>query len=126
MSNSSIGKRIRQYREARYMKQEDLAEKTNLSVTYIGMIERGERLPRLDKFIEIANALEVSSELLLADVLTTGYKVKNSRLTEQLEKLSGEDRDCIYEVVETMIKHSQKKIGQTQVHVRKCTDLFCL
>ena len=110
MSNSSIGKRIRQYREARYMKQEDLAERTNLSVTYIGMIERWERLPRLDKFIEIANALEVSSELLLADVLTTGYKVQNSRLTEQLEKLSDEDRNRIYEVVETMVKHSQKKI----------------
>ena len=54
--------------------------------------------------------MEVSSELLLADVLTTGYKIKNSRLTEQLEKLSDEDRNRIYEVVETMVKHSQKKI----------------
>lgn len=44
------------------------------------------------------------------DVLTTGYKVKNSRLTEQLEKLSDEDCNRIYEVVETMVKHSQKKI----------------
>ena len=44
------------------------------------------------------------------DVLTTGYKVKNSRLTEQFEKLSDEDRNRIYEVVETMVKHSQKKI----------------
>jgi hypothetical protein len=44
------------------------------------------------------------------DVLTTRYKVKNSRLTEQLEKLSDEDRNRIYEVVETMVKHSQKKI----------------
>ena len=73
--NLYIGKRIRQCREERGMKQEDLAEKTNLSVTYIGMIERGERLPRLNKFIEIANALKVTSELLLSDVLTTGYNV---------------------------------------------------
>lgn len=109
MSNLSIGKRIRQYREAKYMRQEDLAEKTKLSVTYIGMIERGERLPRLDKFIEIANALEISSDLLLADVLITGYTVKSSKITEQLEKLSEEDRNRIYDVVNTMIKHSQKK-----------------
>ncbi len=109
MPNSSIGKRIRQYREAKYMRQDDLAEKTNLSVTYIGMIERGERLPRLDKFIEIANALEVSADLLLADVLTTGYKVKSSKLTEQIEKLSEEDRLRIYDVIDTMITHSRKK-----------------
>ena len=109
MSNSSIGKRIRQYREAKYMRQDDLAERTNLSVTYIGMIERGERLPRLDKFIEIANALEVSADLLLADVLVTGYKVKISKLSEQLEKLPEVDRKCIYDVVETMIKHNQNK-----------------
>jgi transcriptional regulator with XRE-family HTH domain len=107
--NVSIGKRIRQYREEQRMTQEKLAEKTNLSVTYIGMIERGERLPRLDKFIEIANALGVSSELLLADVLVTGYKVKISKIAEQLEKLPEEERTRIYEVVETMIKHGQKK-----------------
>lgn len=109
MLNTSIGKRIRQYRIAHKMKQEELAEKANLSVTYIGMIERGERLPRLDTFIEIANALEVSADLLLADVLVTGYKVKNSKLNEQLEMLSDEDRNRIYEVVETMVKHSHKK-----------------
>jgi transcriptional regulator with XRE-family HTH domain len=109
MSKTSIGKRIRQYREAKYMRQDDLAEKTNLSVTYIGMIERGERLPRLDKFIEIANALEVSADLLLADVITTGYKVKSSKLTEQIEKLSEEDRLRIYDVIDTMINHSHKK-----------------
>lgn len=107
--NVSIGKRIRQYREEQCMTQEKLAEKTNLSVTYIGMIERGERLPRLDKFIEIANALEVSSELLLADVLVTGYKVKISKIAEQLEKLPDEERTRIYEIVETMIKHGQNK-----------------
>ena len=34
---------------------EDARDEDNLAA-YIGMIERGERLPRLDKFIEIANA----------------------------------------------------------------------
>ena len=109
MSNSSIGKRIRQYREEQRMTQEKLAEKTNLSVTYIGMIERGERLPRLDKFIEIANALKVSSELLLSDVLATGYNVKISKLAEQLEKLPEEERKRIYGTVEALIKYSQNK-----------------
>ncbi len=109
MKHKSVGRRIREYREARYMKQEELAERTGLSVTYIGMIERGERTPHLDKFIEIANALEVSADLLLADVLTTGYKVKSNALAERLEELSDEDRRRIYAVVEAMLNFSRKK-----------------
>ena len=40
----SIGKYIRQYRTERKMRQEDLAEKANISPNYIGMIERGEKI----------------------------------------------------------------------------------
>ena len=107
--NLLIGKRIRQYREERGMKQEDLAKLTKLSVTYIGMIERGERLPRLDKFIDIVNALEVSPDLLLADVLVARYKVKDSILAQELEKLPEDDRACIYEVVKAIVRYEQNK-----------------
>lgn len=44
MSNSMIGKRIRFYREAKKWSQEVFAEKLGLSLTYIGMIERGEKI----------------------------------------------------------------------------------
>ena len=109
MNTSSIGKRIRRYREAKGWRQEDFAEKTGLSVTYTGMIERGEKLPRLETFITIANVLEVSADLLLADVLTTGYTVKFSELTEKIASLSPSERDRIYSVVDTMIKFEQNK-----------------
>lgn len=36
----SIGRNIRKYRMAQNLRQEDLAEKTGLSVNYIGAIER--------------------------------------------------------------------------------------
>lgn len=73
MNTSSIGKRIRKYRKAKGWRQEDFAEKIGLSVTYTGMIERGEKIPKLETFITIANALEVSADVLLADVLSIGY-----------------------------------------------------
>ena len=47
MSNGMIGKRIRFYREAKKWSQEVFAEKLGLSLTYIGMIERGEKIPKL-------------------------------------------------------------------------------
>lgn len=51
-------------------RQEAFAEKIGLSVTYTGMIERGEKIPKLETFIIIATVLEASADLLLADVKT--------------------------------------------------------
>lgn len=109
MNTSSIGKRIRKYREAKGWRQEDFAEKIGLSVTYTGMIERGEKVPKLETFITIANVLEVSADLLLADVLLTGYNVKSSEMTEEIASLTPFERDRIYSVVNTMIKFEKKK-----------------
>lgn len=110
MNFDSIGKNIRKYRIGRKLRQEDLAEKTGLSVTYIGMIERGEKIPSLETFISITNALGVSSDMILADVIETGYTVKNSLLDEKLSKLTKEDREKIYAVIDTMIKYSRYNI----------------
>ena len=104
----SIGKNIRKYRLARKLRQEDLAELTGLSTNYIGSVERGEKLPALDTFIVIANELNVSSDMLLCDVLKTGYAVKHSILSEKLDKLTIDERNRIYEVIDTMAKHSSK------------------
>lgn len=103
MNTSSIGKRIRKYREAKGWRQEDFAEKIGLSVTYTGMIERGEKVPKLETFITIANALGVSADLLLSDVLSTGYNVKSSEMTEEIASLSPRERDRIYSIVSSMI-----------------------
>jgi len=103
----SIGKNIRTYRIKKKLRQEDLAELTELSVTYIGMVERGEKIPALETFIKILNALEVSADVILADVLNKGYEIKGSLLTEQLSTLSQEDREKVYDVIATLVKHSK-------------------
>lgn len=108
MKLDTIGKNIRKYRLAKKLRQEDLAEKAGLSANYIGMVERGEKIPSLETFIKILNALEVSSDMVLADVLETGYTVKNSILNEKLDKLAPEDRSKIYEVIDTLLKHSKQ------------------
>lgn len=85
-----------------------MAEKTDLTTNYIGMIERGEKIPSLETFINILNSLGVSADMVLSDVLDNGYKVKDSLLNEKLEKLVPEDRNRIYEVIDTMMKHSKQ------------------
>lgn len=108
MDTSSIGKRIRKYRESRGWRQEEFAEKIGLSVTYTGMIERGEKVPRLETFIHIANVLEVSADLLLADVLKAQYEIKSSEITDAIALLKPHERDRIYSVIEAMIEFENK------------------
>jgi len=108
MDTSSIGKRIRKYRESRGWRQEEFAEKIGLSVTYTGMIERGEKVPRLETFIHIANVLEVSADLLLADVLKAQYEIKSSEITDAIALLKPHERDRIYSVIEVMIEFENK------------------
>ena len=108
MKLDTIGKNIRKFREIKKLRQDDLAEKTDLTTNYIGMIERGEKIPSLETFINILNSLGVSADMVLSDVLDNGYKVKDSLLNEKLEKLVPEDRNRIYEVIDAMMKHSKQ------------------
>ncbi|MGN1112176.1 MAG: helix-turn-helix domain-containing protein [Acutalibacteraceae bacterium] len=109
MKLDTIGRNIREYRLAKKLRQEDLAEKAGLSANYIGMVERGEKTPSLETFIALINVLEVSADVILADVLSNGYTVKNSLLNEKLSTLPAEEREKIYEIIDVFIKQRKKK-----------------
>ncbi len=106
MELKSIGRNIRKYRLMRKLRQADLAEKADLSINYVGAIERGEKIPSLETLLVIINALGVSADMILADVIDNGYTVKDSLLAEKLDKLSADDRIRIYAVIDAMVKHS--------------------
>ena len=64
-----VGRRIRQLRVSRVgrMTQEDLSERAHISVSFLSMIERGERSPHLETLASIAEALGVR----IADLFRT-------------------------------------------------------
>ncbi len=107
MELSAIGKRIRKYRKAKGWRQEDFAEKIGLSVTYTGMLERGEKTPKLETFITIANVLGVSPDLLLADVVNAQYEIKSSELIDELSTLKPAAKDRILHVIRAMIDYEK-------------------
>ncbi len=109
MKWETIGSNIRKYRLEKKMRQEDLAEKTGLTANYIGIVERGEKIPSLETFVVILNALEISADMVLCDVVEQGYNIKNSILNEKISKLSESDRYRIYDVIDTLIKHSKRE-----------------
>lgn len=104
MDLSGIGKQIREARLQKSWNQDQLAEKTNLSLAYIGMIERGEKIPKLETFIRIINTLEISADVVLQDVLVNGYQVRMSRYLEKMDQLSKEKQDDILEIVDVLLK----------------------
>lgn len=109
MDYHSIGRKIRDARKAKNLRQEDLAEQTGLSVKYIGMLERGEKMPALETLVKIANCLGVSSDMLLCEVLNMGYKVKDSQFAEKIEGLPKAEKDRIYDVVDILIRHAKNE-----------------
>ena len=56
MIDKRIGKRFKQRREAMGLTQEELSEKTGLSINYISIIERGASFPRCQRLITLLNA----------------------------------------------------------------------
>lgn len=62
-----IGQRIRKYRKAHGMSQEQLAEKVGISVTHMSHIETANTKLSLSVFVDIARALEVQTDDLLSD-----------------------------------------------------------
>lgn len=68
----ALGKRIRAQRKQLKMTQEELAEKAEISNSFLGHIERGTRKASLDTLVKICNALKASPNLLLQDSLDDG------------------------------------------------------
>jgi len=75
--------RLKKLRNKRNITQEHLAELADLSTVYISYVERGVRVPSLEKMIDICNALNCTMDELLDGFLTA--KPSNpSMSTEQL------------------------------------------
>lgn len=72
-----IGKRIKEARTRKKLSQAVLAEKVDLSTTYISYIENGYKCLSLNSLIMIANSLGVSSDELLQDALKNTTNISN-------------------------------------------------
>ena len=104
MSKKQIGKRIQARREEIGISQEQLAELVDMTPLSISFIETGRNATSMSTFIKITNALKASADVLLADVLDNGYKVKASQFGEMIEQAAPDKREQIFDVVSAMLK----------------------
>ena len=99
----TLGKRINEYREQKNWTQDQLDHYADLGDRYAGSVERGESFPRLVTLICIANALKVSTDQLLVDVLDVKPMIKATMLSEKIKDLPIEKQNQIMDYIEYVI-----------------------
>ncbi len=62
----TFGFKVKQLRQERGMSLSDLAQKTNISVSYLNEIEKGKKYPQAEKIAALAEALGVSYDWLIS------------------------------------------------------------
>lgn len=105
MTKENIGRRIREARTKRGMTQEQLAERTDITIVYLSELERGLKLPSLTVFVSIAETLHVSTDSLLRDDLESGKEYIYDDLTKKLDRLSPKQRVAVSEIIDAYIRN---------------------
>ena len=65
----AFGNRLRAYRRARHLTQEQLGELVGVSYQHIGMLERGKRSPSMEMLISLCYVLDCTCDSLFEDSL---------------------------------------------------------
>lgn len=104
MDLKAVGQRIKEAREAKNLTQEDLAAIVDLSPTHVSVIERGLKTTKLDTFVAIANALDVSADSLLIDVVTRSTTGVTNELSDMIAKLPVKERRKIIKAVRALVE----------------------
>ncbi|MHB9096074.1 MAG: helix-turn-helix domain-containing protein [Eubacteriales bacterium] len=107
MNYKMLGERIRAERMSHKMTQEALAEKANISVSFLGQIERGERKPSLETVVGVANALGVTVDYLLSDSYSIAPKSLVDELAFLVRERSEREIKTVIEVTKTLLNQKE-------------------
>lgn len=79
MSLQNLGAKIKSERQRRGLTQEQLAEKVDISLNFMSLIENGRNMS-VDTLIKIAKSLGVTVDYLLSDSI----EIQSDSITEQI------------------------------------------
>lgn len=96
MDYVDLGRRIRKQRTQLGWTQEALAERINVSTSFVGHVERGTRKASLETLVSMANALGVSLDYLMAGSLNT------SVIGPMPQSLNSDQRAALQEILSTI------------------------
>lgn len=104
----AIGKRVRNEREKKGMSQMRLAELSDLSVNTLSHIECGNTKFSLPSIIAIVNALGITVDCLLMDVVDNSLIQFKRELVEILDNCSKEEYTLLTDICKTTLETYRK------------------
>ena len=104
-----IGSRIREARINRHMSQADLAVKANISLPHISNIEKGKTSMKLESFIRIIEALQVSADSMIRPDIPEVRSLYQSEFDELLADCSPNELDSILRIVRELKSTMSKR-----------------
>lgn len=105
MDKQNMGDRIREARKKLNLTQEQLAEKLDVTVAYISEIERNLKLPSMPLFIKLVEALDVSSDYLLRDNVSTRNLYGDNILGRKLARLTPKQRVALEALIDVYLEY---------------------
>lgn len=109
MNKAALGLRIREARQKKGLSRQILAEKVLTSEVYLGEIERGLKMPSLNTFLRIVEALNISADYLLRDEVTSGKEYILDEVTQKIEKLTPKQRKTAVDILDAYIKNIDER-----------------
>lgn len=115
--NTTIGKRIRKYREEKSLSQEELAEKLHISRSTYQRIENGETNSWINHIENICTTLDVSMEDILKP--EEGYVQMNNNNDSSNDNGSGviQNQTINYHTSEKLIEQYEERIKELKQQV---------
>ena len=105
MERVALGERIRESRIKKGYTQQNLAEQADVGVVYISEIERGIKMPSLNIFIKLIDALDVSADYILRNEISSGKEYVCLEITEKLLALSPRQRKTATDILNAYLSN---------------------
>lgn len=108
MDKVTFGKRLRQLRTEKGCTQQWLADNAGIGNVYLGEIERGLKMPSLNSFIRIVEALDVSADDFLRDALSSGQNYVYDDITKKLCGLTPQQRKTAADILDAYLRNLER------------------
>lgn len=103
MDKLALGEKLRQARLKKGYTQQALAKLAGIGNVYLGEIERGQKMPSLNIFIKLTEALDVSADYILRDELPSGKEYICDEITQKLKKLTPKQRKTAADILDAYL-----------------------
>ena len=105
MNRLTMGDRVKEARKNQNLTQEQLAECLDVSVEFVGQIERGLKMPSMQVFIRLIEVLNVSADYLLRDSVSTGQLFGDNAIGRKIDRLKPKQRIALEALIDTSIQY---------------------